>query len=170
MGEGGGRVRTGTSLGCILRLKATTNVSNNLSSKVAVNSTNCRYILDKRADVLQKVEVRVVTNAVCDEWYASQGKSFSVETKQMCAGWEEGGKDSCWVSEKGVHCKFIFRSRETFAFLRCRIVARSAPLVNRPIMEFMVRRAGTTRISINTHATVVMRIQCCSGMIANHAG
>ncbi|KAG5306131.1 FA9 factor, partial [Acromyrmex insinuator] len=51
----------------------------------------------KRADVLQKVEVRVVTNAVCDEWYASQGKSFSVETKQMCAGWEEGGKDSCWA-------------------------------------------------------------------------
>ncbi|KYM88402.1 Serine proteinase stubble [Atta colombica] len=55
----------------------------------------------KRADVLQKVEVRVVTNAVCDEWYASQGKSFSVETKQMCAGWEEGGKDSCWADSGG---------------------------------------------------------------------
>lgn len=167
-------VRTGTSLGCILRLRTMTNVSNNLLSKVAVNSTNCCYIIDKRADVLQKVEVRVVTNAVCDEWYASQGKSISVGTKQMCAGWEKGGKDSCWVSEKGVRCEFIFRSRETFAwtfaFLRCRIVARSAPLVNRPIMEFMVRRAGTTRISINTHATVVMRIQCCSGMIADHAG
>ncbi|XP_011703282.1 PREDICTED: prostasin-like isoform X3 [Wasmannia auropunctata] len=51
----------------------------------------------KRADVLQKVDVRVVTNTVCGEWYASQGKSVSVGTKQMCAGWEEGGKDACWA-------------------------------------------------------------------------
>lgn len=137
--------------------------------------TNRRYVPDKRANVLQKVEVRVVTNIVCGEWYASQGKSISIETKQMCAGWEEGGRDSCWVSKKKTSTANspsgrAKRSRGAFAFLRSRIAARSAPLVNRPIMEFMVRRAGTTRISINTHATVVMRIQCCSGMIANHAG
>lgn len=50
--------------------------------------------------MLQKVEVRVVENTVCREWYASQGKSIRVESKQMCAGWEEGGRDSCWVSKK----------------------------------------------------------------------
>ncbi|KAL0103515.1 hypothetical protein PUN28_017644 [Cardiocondyla obscurior] len=55
----------------------------------------------KRADVLQKVEVRVETNKVCSEWYASQGKTVSVGTKQMCAGVEEGGKDSCWADSGG---------------------------------------------------------------------
>ena len=60
---------------------------------------SCFVYADKRADVLQKVEVRVIENSVCREWYASQGKSTRVESEQMCAGYEEGGRDSCWVSE-----------------------------------------------------------------------
>ncbi|XP_016922548.1 clotting factor G beta subunit-like [Apis cerana] len=55
----------------------------------------------KRADVLQKVEVRVIENNICREWYASQGKSTRVESKQMCAGHEEGGRDSCWGDSGG---------------------------------------------------------------------
>ncbi|XP_026675384.1 transmembrane protease serine 9-like isoform X2 [Ceratina calcarata] len=55
----------------------------------------------KRADVLQKVEVRVIENSVCREWYASQGKSTQVAPKQMCAGHEEGGRDSCWGDSGG---------------------------------------------------------------------
>nr|XP_012225654.1 PREDICTED: transmembrane protease serine 9 [Linepithema humile] len=55
----------------------------------------------KRADVLQKVEVRVVANTVCREWYASQGKSILVESTQMCAGWEQGMRDSCWADSGG---------------------------------------------------------------------
>ncbi|XP_032685767.1 trypsin-1-like [Odontomachus brunneus] len=55
----------------------------------------------KRADVLQKVEVRVVANTVCSEWYASQGKSTRVGSTQMCAGYEEGGRDSCWADSGG---------------------------------------------------------------------
>lgn len=58
------------------------------------------YVPDNRADVLQKVEVRVVGNTICNEWYASQGKSIHVASTQMCAGWEEGMRDSCWVSKK----------------------------------------------------------------------
>ncbi|XP_066585116.1 trypsin-1-like [Prorops nasuta] len=56
---------------------------------------------NKRADVLQKVGVRVVENSVCREWYASQGKSTRVEAEQMCAGHEEGGRDSCWADSGG---------------------------------------------------------------------
>ncbi|XP_011871168.1 PREDICTED: transmembrane protease serine 9-like [Vollenhovia emeryi] len=55
----------------------------------------------KRADVLQKVDVQVVTNSVCSEWYASQNKSISVGATQMCAGWEDGKKDSCWADSGG---------------------------------------------------------------------
>ncbi|XP_023290504.1 transmembrane protease serine 9 [Orussus abietinus] len=56
---------------------------------------------NKRADVLQKVGVRVVDNNVCREWYASQGKKWRVAPGQMCAGHEEGGRDSCWADSGG---------------------------------------------------------------------
>lgn len=65
--------------------------------KVHVGTLRC-YLADKRADVMQKVSVRVVENSICREWYASQGKSTRVESQQMCAGHEEGGRDTCWVS------------------------------------------------------------------------
>lgn len=65
--------------------------------KVHVGTLSC-YLADKRADVMQKVSVRVVENSICREWYASQGKSTRVESQQMCAGHEEGGRDTCWVS------------------------------------------------------------------------
>ncbi|XP_046823128.1 trypsin-1-like isoform X1 [Vespa crabro] len=55
----------------------------------------------KRADVMQKVSVRVVENSICREWYASQGKSTRVESQQMCAGHQEGGRDTCWADSGG---------------------------------------------------------------------
>ncbi|KAL2717388.1 trypsin-1-like [Vespula squamosa] len=55
----------------------------------------------KRADVMKKVSVRVVENSICREWYASQGKSIRVESQQMCAGHEEGGRDTCWADSGG---------------------------------------------------------------------
>ncbi|XP_046490004.1 uncharacterized protein [Neodiprion pinetum] len=64
----------------------------------------------KRADILQKVGVRVVKNDVCREWYASQGKKTRVEPQQMCAGREEGGRDSCWVEHT---VKFSLRVRRS---------------------------------------------------------
>lgn len=41
----------------------------------------------------------MIENNICREWYASQGKSTRVESKQICAGHEEGGRDSCWVNK-----------------------------------------------------------------------
>lgn len=52
--------------------------------------------------MLQKVDVRVLANAVCSEWYANEGKSTRVGAKQMCAGYEEGKRDACWVSSRNL--------------------------------------------------------------------
>ncbi|CAG9788863.1 unnamed protein product [Diatraea saccharalis] len=51
-----------------------------------------------RPDILQKTSVLVVTNEECNEWYQSQGSKIKVISTQMCAGHEDGGRDSCWVS------------------------------------------------------------------------
>lgn len=53
--------------------------------------------LGGRADVLQKVTVLVVDNDTCRDWYKSKGKKTKILDSQMCAGYEQGGRDSCWV-------------------------------------------------------------------------
>ncbi|KDR21542.1 hypothetical protein L798_01695 [Zootermopsis nevadensis] len=54
-----------------------------------------------RADVLQKVTLRVVDNDTCRNWYKSKGKKTKVLDSQMCAGYEQGGRDSCWADSGG---------------------------------------------------------------------
>ncbi|RVE47335.1 hypothetical protein evm_008016 [Chilo suppressalis] len=54
-----------------------------------------------RPDVLQKTSVMVVTNEECNNWYKSQGSKISVVPTQMCAGHEDGGRDSCWADSGG---------------------------------------------------------------------
>lgn len=41
----------------------------------------------------------VVENGVCNSWYESRGSKVKVIATQMCAGFEQGGRDSCWVSK-----------------------------------------------------------------------
>jgi hypothetical protein len=53
--------------------------------------------LGGRADVLQKVTLLVVDNETCKDWYKSKGKKTKILDSQMCAGYEQGGRDSCWV-------------------------------------------------------------------------
>ncbi|XP_015112608.1 testisin [Diachasma alloeum] len=55
----------------------------------------------KRADILQKVNINIVENEVCREWYKSQGQKTRVVPQQMCAGHEDGGRDSCWADSGG---------------------------------------------------------------------
>lgn len=45
-----------------------------------------------------QVELEILENKRCIEWYHSQGKKTKILPSQMCAGYENGGKDSCWVS------------------------------------------------------------------------
>lgn len=51
-----------------------------------------------RAKVLQKAKVNVIGTEKCRQWYKSQGKKTKIQDTQICAGHEQGGIDSCWVS------------------------------------------------------------------------
>lgn len=55
------------------------------------------YCSGKPADILQKVYLPVLNNAVCSSWYQSQGKHVIVSSRQFCAGFKEGGRDACQV-------------------------------------------------------------------------
>ncbi|XP_069668904.1 trypsin-1 isoform X2 [Periplaneta americana] len=57
--------------------------------------------LGGRTDVLQKVTLLVVDNDTCRTWYKSKGKKNKILDSQMCAGYEEGGRDSCWADSGG---------------------------------------------------------------------
>lgn len=52
----------------------------------------------ERADVLRKATVKIWNNEVCERSYRAHGKSNSISDTQMCAGYEDGQIDSCWVS------------------------------------------------------------------------
>ncbi|KAF8767411.1 Serine protease filzig like protein [Argiope bruennichi] len=48
-----------------------------------------------RKNILQKVNVPVLTNGACLKMYFEAGHTYPLEDNQMCAGYREGGKDSC---------------------------------------------------------------------------
>ncbi|CAH1396046.1 unnamed protein product [Nezara viridula] len=54
-----------------------------------------------RTNILQKVELTVLGNDRCRAWYKSMGKKVKIHDSQMCAGFEQGGKDSCWADSGG---------------------------------------------------------------------
>ncbi|KAF6214294.1 hypothetical protein GE061_009034 [Apolygus lucorum] len=54
-----------------------------------------------RANVLQKVNLNVLSNDQCTIWYRSQGKKVTIQNSQMCAGFEDGGRDACWADSGG---------------------------------------------------------------------
>ncbi|XP_055854122.1 transmembrane protease serine 9 [Episyrphus balteatus] len=55
-----------------------------------------------RADVLRKATVQIWNNDICERSYQVNGKrsNFIAET-QMCAGFVNGGIDSCWADSGG---------------------------------------------------------------------
>ncbi|XP_032518942.2 trypsin-1-like [Danaus plexippus] len=57
--------------------------------------------IGERPNVLQKTEVTVVENGECNSWYESQGSKVRIIATQMCAGYKQGGRDSCWADSGG---------------------------------------------------------------------
>ena len=49
----------------------------------------------KPVDILKKVDVPILTNDDCQRWFKDQKKTAVIIDGSMCAGFEEGGKDSC---------------------------------------------------------------------------
>lgn len=60
--------------------------------------TNENQAEGERADVLRKATVKIWNNEACEHSYRALGKSNSITDTQMCAGYENGQIDSCWVS------------------------------------------------------------------------
>jgi hypothetical protein len=56
----------------------------------------------KRANTLQKVDVPILANKDCQQWYKDEKKSLTIINSALCAGLENGGKDSCQVGRIGI--------------------------------------------------------------------
>ncbi|XP_053956323.1 trypsin-2 [Anastrepha ludens] len=55
-----------------------------------------------KADVLKKVAVKIWNNNSCEKSYKLNGKPNSlISDTQLCAGYKNGGADSCWADSGG---------------------------------------------------------------------
>lgn len=57
-----------------------------------------------RPKTLQAVDVPVIDNRLCERWHKSNGINVIIYDEMMCAGYRNGGKDSCQVSWPGKSC------------------------------------------------------------------
>ncbi|XP_015793396.1 coagulation factor XI-like [Tetranychus urticae] len=52
-------------------------------------------IIGTYPQLLQKVDLKVIHNLECMSWFKSRGINLILDNKQFCAGYKDGGKDSC---------------------------------------------------------------------------
>lgn len=52
-----------------------------------------------RADTLQKAVVNVWNSEKCQRMYRENANGLMLTERQLCAGHEAGGVDSCWVCD-----------------------------------------------------------------------
>ena len=60
----------------------------------------CRAGGIAHARILQKVVVRVIPLAQCEQWYNEQFSPMPLYKSHLCAGYKAGGKDACQVSTR----------------------------------------------------------------------
>ncbi|XP_037956953.1 transmembrane protease serine 9-like, partial [Teleopsis dalmanni] len=79
--------------------------SNNYENEVATVSgwgwTNENQSIGERADTLRKASVQIWNNSDCEKSYQLNGKTNNIYDTQLCAGFENGGIDSCWADSGG---------------------------------------------------------------------
>lgn len=47
------------------------------------------------SDRLQKATVAIVGSRECEQWFRLAGRQLAISERILCAGWREGGRDSC---------------------------------------------------------------------------
>ena len=71
--------------------------------------------------VLHEVSVPIISNQECYEWFSEAGYSKPVPKTMMCAGFKEGGKDSCQVIEYCTHAIITPQKRtQSLSIITCR--------------------------------------------------
>jgi hypothetical protein len=55
-------------------------------------------------NILHQVSVPVIDNQSCQDMFTTSGHKKTIRESFLCAGYEEGKKDSCEVTPPALHC------------------------------------------------------------------